>query len=167
MKVLFLDVDGVLNHFPVESPIERSAVRYLNSVVSRTGARIVIASNWRKRASHTKVAKALHAKGFRGKLIGATPALYTKVEGIYYPRGEEVRQWLEGEDHPNWHRKENGPIEAFAILDDSNYYPPEMEPYRVKPDPRVGFQKDDAERLVHILGESPVRQKHRFLRRDK
>lgn len=54
MKVIFLDVDGVLNSQDLFErcgeelvPIDEENIRYLKEIVDATGAQIVLSSSWR------------------------------------------------------------------------------------------------------------------------
>lgn len=53
MRVLFLDIDGVLNHRAVfvpgdVAPICPVALARLKALIERTGATIVVSSTWRR-----------------------------------------------------------------------------------------------------------------------
>ena len=49
MKIIFLDIDGVLNQTgnAASLPFDPNCVMYLNHVIKETGAHIVISSAWR------------------------------------------------------------------------------------------------------------------------
>lgn len=115
-KILFLDLDGVVNsldwwhrrgprrklgHDPVYE-IDPRAVARLNEIVDRTGADVVISSAWRKLHSLPDIARYLEQRGFRGRVVGVTPTL------PFSPRGHEIASWLR--DHPY--------VRRFVILDD-------------------------------------------------
>lgn len=105
MKVLFLDVDGVLNSqrwpssFMPERAIDPQAMQLLNDLVGRTGAEVVVSSTWR--LLEPDMAGRLARNGFVGQVIGQTP----EIRGA--PRGREIVTWLS--QHPD--------VERFAILD--------------------------------------------------
>lgn len=46
-KLLFLDIDGVLNHVKGDAPIDTDCLRNLKKVVDATGAEIILISSWR------------------------------------------------------------------------------------------------------------------------
>ena len=46
--VIFLDVDGVLNHENSEYGLEQSHIALLHRLVSATGAQLVLISTWKK-----------------------------------------------------------------------------------------------------------------------
>ncbi len=137
MRVLFLDMDGVVNsarYFEVLSKrqyrkargkakaegrerktfvdmIDPDAVPHLNAIVERTGCKVVISSSWRTPWTYAEIESMLRSRGFRGSVIGSTP---TKIAASGPPRetqrGTEIQAWLDG--YPE--------VEAFAILDDSD-----------------------------------------------
>ncbi len=121
-KVLFLDIDGVLNSEAfVESRgprpsgkgleldlwhLDRNAVALLQRIVDETGCMVVVSSDWRRepfKPGFQRTCDALLASGLRGRPVGATPVL-TDVErlelfgvgwgGNYTPRWMECQAWL-------------------------------------------------------------------------
>lgn len=110
MKILFLDLDGVLNSqrsctafggYPMElheSCWDQVAVALIRRLCD-AGVQCVLSSAWRKTHHFQRVAKA-----FRLPIIGATPSAPTGR------RGEEIQEWL----------RENSAmgITHWAIVDD-------------------------------------------------
>lgn len=106
MKLIFLDIDGVLNHeeyyernntlkkhikpYP-DSDIDEKSMSNLNSIIEKTDANIVITSNWRIRRSIEELQDLFNYKGFKGKIIDKTPNLRTN-NSIF--RGNEIHYWL-------------------------------------------------------------------------
>jgi hypothetical protein len=128
LKLIFLDIDGVLNSSryareqalkarrkPMNrflqrtaSEIDPAAVACLNEIVRRSGARIVITSSWRLRHSLKHISRCLRKRGYDGpQLLGSTPI----VPGM--TRGYEVAKWL-GQNFPLALIRE-----PFVILDDA------------------------------------------------
>ena len=113
MKVIFLDIDGVLNSwawtdkegeresFPGWNKVDPEACARLNRIVEATGAKVVISSTWRKALRLSEIRGVLAKCGAKVDVIGATPVLWK-------PRGLEIQSWLDGPDD----------VEAFVILDD-------------------------------------------------
>lgn len=106
MKVLFLDIDGVVNA-QATAQRHRGVIGidpYMAFLVGKiqldTGCEIVLSSSWRLwPKSKAEVEKQV------AKLYGVTPNLKGKTD-----RGCEVKQWLEA--HPE--------VERYAILDDNS-----------------------------------------------
>lgn len=120
--VIFLDVDGVLNsaeyhrerHVRGRKPLDPVAVRRLNHLTDRTGARIVISSSWRQ-WGFLNVRQMLKDAGVTGWIVSRTPILDSgRTEtGIYgwVPRGVEIASWL---------ASTRTPVDRFVILDDED-----------------------------------------------
>ena len=110
MKVIFLDIDGVLNSDEyvdrvkksdiqgIERDIDIEKVKLLKRAIDETGAKVVLSSSWRytKNASYLK--ELLANYGIR---LDSTPYIQDK-------RGLEIKKWL----------SENQGVEDFLIIDD-------------------------------------------------
>lgn len=118
LKIIFLDIDGVLNNQRLiaelyskaahdgvsvaEAPfiLDPAAIDRLNRIIDATGAQVVISSSWKERGEEF-VRRKLRAKGFTGTIIGCT--------GTYPPRHNEIAMWLAAHE---------GQVESFIILED-------------------------------------------------
>lgn len=130
MKIIFLDIDGVLNNkdtyttsrerkisaaqelegLSFEDIIERfmiepHLVEHLNKIVEQTRAKIVVSSTWRKGRSIEQLQSALEYHGFKGEVISKTPTLETY-------RGTEIQKWLDENAELN--------VINFIIIDDDS-----------------------------------------------
>jgi len=85
MKLIFLDIDGVLNSHG-NPKIEPDKVLFLNEIVKETGAEVVITSTWRIGQSIDMLQKTLNDLGFTGIVVGKTAELWC--------RGEEIDNYL-------------------------------------------------------------------------
>lgn len=103
MKVIFLDVDGVLNHSGCPEweqgdhrVLDPECVRRVREVCDRTGARIVVSSTWRL-GNGMDILRA----EFGPRIIGETPSIDRKVGGLYVsvPRRDEIAAWID--EHPD------------------------------------------------------------------
>lgn len=132
MRVVFLDVDGVLNRADFEpaddrglaSWIERELAARLTALVRATGAVLVLSSSWREDEQLDDLRAELTAAGIDAPLVGVTPVLYGQ------PRWAEIQAWCAA----------HAPA-AIAILDDL----PDMGPlaaFHVRTDDAAGL--DDA-----------------------
>ena len=116
MKIIFLDINGVLNHqlwFKEsykkykkcstdkeyeDSMIDDSKVALLNELIKKTNAKVVISSSWRKEYTIKQMQTILERKGFKGEIIDSTPVLsFSGIKDYKYsvPRGNEIKAWLE------------------------------------------------------------------------
>lgn len=137
MKVIFLDVDGVLNSVADKWSTELSTESHLlllKQLVDTTGAKIVLSSSWRKIPSLLSVLEA--------KLQSLGLSIYSSTRSVPGTRGIEIKDWLthSGED-----------IEQFVILDDDS----DMDEYTntnlVHTRASIGLQPDDVAKAKEIL----------------
>lgn len=120
-KIIFLDVDGVLNRFPPHPgdatswPPKREEtidditteslgwlpepVSIIVDLVKNHGCKIVISSTWRSYMSMVEFEKGLGLP--TGSVIG-------KTKSLIYGRGQEIELWI----------KENNHTDPFVIIDD-------------------------------------------------
>lgn len=145
MKILFLDIDGVLNchrwwrirtkeqrAFDEKDPlgirggVDPYAMSLLNNLLSDTDAQVVVSSTVRKLHSLEELRQVLKGYGFRGMIIDKTPKLDKEVktktgETLYYgkTRGAEIQHWLDYSGHVYG-------ITGYAIVDDDSDMKPLM-----------------------------------------
>ena len=141
MKVIFLDVDGVLNSAQDGYSIRLSTdshLRLLQRITKETGVKIVRSSSWR--IGFTTASKNLLArfKEYGLELMDCTPELSGAC------RGDEIRKWLEEFEVEN-------DVERFAILDDEADMAEFTESNLIQTDTNVGLQKADAVRCIKLL----------------
>jgi hypothetical protein len=151
MKVIFLDFDGVLNSWrwyknlalagrkPSMRPddqIDPKAVSVLNTIIEKTGAKVVVSSTWRIARSVEQLQEILTKYGFAGQVIGKTP----RLGGPRPQRGDEIQVWLD----------ENPGVERFVIIDDDSDMVHLMNRL-VRTDMKKGLTKAHAEEVVKLL----------------
>lgn len=120
MKVIFLDIDGVLNHqdwyvrrqeevkqddIVAQYPFyefDPESVKQLNRIINETGAKVVVSSTWRIGRSVEQLQGILNRVGFTGEVIDRTPSFHAKGDdndgnriGYTVPRGCEIDWWLD------------------------------------------------------------------------
>lgn len=136
MKVLFLDVDGVLNTFTAGGlyALTRSKLRLLEQIVKDTGCEIVLSSTWRKdQYAFRKLVKKLAYRDLN--IAGTTPVLWN------VPRGEEIDAWL----------KEHSETTRYAILDDNSDMLDHQLRNFFQTDGDYGLTRTIAYRVIHHL----------------
>jgi len=168
MKILFLDIDGVLNHSatrhsspttaePLPIPIAPECMVRLNRLVVETGAKIVISSSWRLFARWQDLGPALVRHGLVADVVGETPYLVNDATWLenwrlregspftfeHLERGWEIREWIAA--HPE--------VTAFVILDDCSDMD-ELKPWLVLTHPIDGLDDPDVERAKWLLERS-------------
>lgn len=164
-KILFLDIDGVLNterqhDHCVEAgaayvdnfgyAFDPVAVANLKKIVDETGADIVISSSWKFWGLST-MQKLWARRDLSGQVIDITPntvsdelLLSVDLSFMELPagKGSEIKEWL----------SDNGnQVTHYAILDDVPDMLPEQQSHFVQTDPRVGITEDDADKVISIL----------------
>jgi len=145
VRVLFLDIDGVLNRkgfqpqetLGLRSWIEPELAVRLCDVLRATNAQIVLASDWRLNREIQELRDELHAAGIDVSLIGTTPDLTGQ------PRWREVEAWMV---------EHNLARDAMAIIDDKYDMGP-LSARFVRVSPLNGLD-DQAARAIRALFEA-------------
>jgi hypothetical protein len=155
MRVIFLDIDGVLNSVEYArrteftdwpaGHIDPDAVARLNQLVERTSAKIVISSSWRKLLDPEEMHRVLSEAGLVADVIGETPDFFKlefwerPVDGPF-ERGHEIQAWLD--EHPE--------VETFVIFDDDSDMAHLLDRF-IQTDHQFGLQLEHVERAVELL----------------
>lgn len=169
MRVIFLDMDGVLNSagFFADTRgtkeqtnwasdewwaqgVDPQAVRRLNAILDATGALVVFSSSWRYHVDPEQMQRVLELRGFRGRVLNRTPLTTELPESLRDGRrGTEILAWL---------TEHRGQIETFAILDDIGPESfPGLEDHLIKTSWAEGLQDNHVSRVVSVLqGLSPA-----------
>ena len=149
LKVLFLDVDGVLNsaRYLRENPgafdrkdeskhFDPAACARLDRVLFSTGAKVVVSSTWRLTNTTSQIERFLISRGAASaRIIGATPPSWAGSR-----RGDEIQEYLDG--HPG--------VTRFAIVDDDSDML-HLIPRLVKTTWEEGLLDDHVEKLIRML----------------
>jgi len=116
MRILFLDMDGVMNnakssHLPDQFfPIEPYAVLLLDRIIQATGCKIVLSSSWRHMPDWREILKKRMPSI---EILDRTPRYSSSskygVDERDLCRGHNIQDWLD--EHPE--------VERYAIVDDS------------------------------------------------
>lgn len=132
MRIIFLDIDGVMNHqlwfesilgkpeFKREKKndyrryFSTFAVKLLNNLTDETGAKIVVSSSWRNGRTVAQLRKMFRDNGITGKVIDKTPYLSYEGYSSSVPRGCEIHAWLE------INKKKFGDSVKYVIFDDDS-----------------------------------------------
>ena len=159
-RIIFLDVDGVLNCSTSKSychddicgvitGIDSDKVKRLAKIVEATGAEIVLSSDWKdgwskyytsSKPSHAKyLDNHLYKKG-RLTIKDKTPIT---SKGSWF-RGEEILAYL----------RSHKDVENYVILDDTffeDFSIKEISEHLVLTEYKVGLTDDDVEKAIRIL----------------
>ena len=174
MKVLFLDIDGVLNSenwfayriYCVKNNmvnilmnfvdtddrnikhkltmLDDRAIANLNRIIEETGCKVVLSSSWR---SSRKSVNDLTQ--YILKIKGFKYELYGVTPRLQRDefgtqRGEEIQMWMDKESEKN-------KIESFVILDDDTDILPEQMKNFIHIDGQVGLIDKDVVTAIKIL----------------
>eukprot|EP00746_Dinoflagellata_sp_MGD_P030020 gnl/MRDRNA2_/MRDRNA2_171120_c0_seq1.p1 gnl/MRDRNA2_/MRDRNA2_171120_c0~~gnl/MRDRNA2_/MRDRNA2_171120_c0_seq1.p1 ORF type:complete len:279 (+),score=62.54 gnl/MRDRNA2_/MRDRNA2_171120_c0_seq1:97-933(+) len=143
--LIFLDVDGVLNHpKAINAPrrLDPAKLQLLASLVKRTGAAIVLSTTWRVNAlSKLALIDSLCEVGlFEDCIVGETPDI------TQHERTREISAWLD--DHPP------ASSSRWVALDDLElgYENPKlMSGHFVCVDSAIGLSERDVEQAAALL----------------
>jgi len=162
VKVLFLDIDGVLNGHEYDAEAEscnirRECVKRLSRVVKETGCKIVISSAWRYMIhggamTLTGFAYMLRTHGLIGitNIVGYTEKDAETPGDENDERARQCLNWL------NWWKNlpGDGPVvSAFAAVDDIDFEWARHGIPAVVTSGAIGLTDADADRLIELLGK--------------
>ena len=172
MKIIFLDIDGVLNVYCESRDkwgciFHQHLVDNLEYIIEKTGVKIVISSSWKSGFTMddgtyieglTGLKQMWIDRNLPGEIIDITPYAQEVVENTdieFYDlvdRGHEIRLWLD-----------RNPVDNYCIIDDDNDVLEEQRGNFVRTanntnhgdcvDIGYGLTKICAERVVEILNE--------------
>ena len=141
MKVLFLDIDGVVNNERTKAnfegliAIDPTMAALVQRIVRNTGCEVVLSSSWRLyQYSRDEVERKVC------KFADITPILYA-------PRGYEIKAWLTL--HPE--------IQHYAILDDAESILPEQRANFFQTTWESGLTDDIALAVEKHLNEKTIK----------
>lgn len=158
MKVIFLDIDGVLNHesyyhwrydqivqnhkifsYPY-SEFSPDSVKQLNRILKETGAEIILSSTWRF-DKMDYLQNLFKEVGIEKPIRDITPDLYN-VFNSHCCRGKEIEKFLN--EHPE--------ISKYVILDDDNDMEDYQRPFFVRTNAYAdGLNEERANKAIEIL----------------
>lgn len=164
-KVIFLDIDGVLNTQQHQQALRAkgvatsdkwgalfnpSAVHRFKYIIEQTGADIVLISSW-KFLGLEAMRQMWSERGLPGKVLDITPSsesdellLSIDLEQDDLPnpcKGAEIEAWL------SLHAKPNA---SYVIIDDEAIVLPEQRDRFVQTKPEVGLSEQDAECAIFV-----------------
>lgn len=157
MKVIFLDIDGVVNCDTTDTYtsdgwifVDDFLVERVAQIVKATNAKIILSSTWREGwnsvcypedndISFNELSAKFAEYGMH--FTDKTPDLRHGPRS-YVHRGREIAAWLEA--HKHWN------IESFVILDDWNDMD-ELSDHLVQTLPRNGISEDNVQEAIKML----------------
>lgn len=155
MKIIFLDVDGVLNTPSTQARcngyigIDENKLPFLKQIVENTGAEIVLVSTWKEHWERLVSRKYLQ-DAFANHLDEKLNPIGLKVldktancrDGVWYSRGEGILDYLA------YHK-----VSSFVILDDLqfDYDGCELTDNFVQPNEKEGLTVEHVKKAIEIL----------------
>lgn len=141
MKILFLDIDGVVNCVKTAQRhrgmigIDPYMALLVDRIIQATGCKVVLSSTWRLFEESRKEVKKQVCD-----FIDVTPRMF---DGIYAhkERGHEIKDWLD--KHPE--------VTKYAILDDNSDMLDEQLPNFFKTSWASGLDQDIANMVIAHL----------------
>lgn len=148
MRIIFLDVDGVLNSAAFaqrvfenegirifnEDMLDKCAITYLKQIVEATGAEIVLSSSWRKIPRlKKKLSRQLSEYGL---------SIYSDTPYVGKERGDDISQWFADHD--------DVVVESYVILDDDADMNIHL-PHLVKTSFEYGLEKKHVQCVIDKL----------------
>ena len=162
MKIIFLDIDGVLNannpssksHYKLFSGIDSDKLKQLARIVQQTDAKIVLTSswktNWRPALAPYKhePGTAAHTRYLNNHLQKQNITIFdvTRERNHDY-RGGGIRKWLD--QHPE--------VTSWVVLDDEvyiDYKETHILPSLVQIDTNNGLTFEKANLAIQMLNKS-------------
>lgn len=162
MKVIFLDIDGVLNCDTSKSychddkcgiivGIDSDKVKRLAKIVEATDAQIILSSDWKD--------------GWNKYYTGRKPSHVKYLDNHLYKKGKLIIKdktpdtnkgsWFRGEEILTYLRTHSG-IDNYVILDDTffdDFTIKEIEEHLVLTDYKVGLTDENVKDAIKILLE--------------
>ena len=101
-KVIFLDIDGVMNshdtctdhELGLVSWLDAKNVAILNAIAQATGAAVVVSSTWRLTMPFDELCATFVAAGCVAEIVGITPDIDARR------RDHEIQAWLAAQPEP-------------------------------------------------------------------
>jgi len=136
MKIIFLDIDGVLNnHASLTDGVHLLWEKCLliEDLCEHTGAKVVVSSVWRLGTDIKELKHILWRSGL-SQVIDKTP---NSKKGF---RGDEVRMWMQDKV-----------VERYVIIDDDSDFHEDQKPFHIHTDMRTGVSRKHIKDAIKIL----------------
>lgn len=165
MKVIFLDVDGVLNSEEFlesnhKEAINRASVSILKDIIDKTGAVVVLSSGWKLWFDENMMPRDGYAQQLSDVLHEYDIALFDKTPDFSTEeiraaktfskvKAQEITAWLHA------HKI----VRKYVVLDDLYLGVPEINAHLVKTDARIGITEQDATCVIDMMNTQETEMK--------
>lgn len=152
MKIIFLDIDGVLNSVQYDRSrtheqgnIDETRLPLLKEIVDETQALIVLSSSWRKHWSKESCQCDNIGKELNDIFSKYQLSIYDRTPcSDNNDRADEIRMWLANNDN----------VETFVIFDDIPFgWGVDLQEHLVKTDSRIGrgLEEKHIQKAIELL----------------
>lgn len=157
MKVIFLDVDGVLNsekflEHNKNQAIDRNSIGILKNIIDKTGAVIVMSSGWRLWFDDNMLPQDGYSQclyeilcEFNLKLFGKTPDFSTEEirtrKTFSHVKAKEIIAWL----------NEHEFVDKYVVIDDLDLKNEAINAHLVRINGQVGITEADARHIIDMI----------------
>lgn len=176
-RVIFLDIDGVLNSVQYYGKVyyrnlrmmgrlvcdfDPKAVKRLNYICAVTGAHVVLSSTWRLGKSLDDLRRLFKRVGLDCLLVGKTERFHSG--DFIVPRGCEIKDFYNKHyDYPSYYERVGSKLKGYLILDDDSDMLYEQRDHFLKTDGRYGLTDDDVPKAIEILMKPlPIREEVKY-----
>lgn len=135
MKVIFLDIDGVLNTNS-DREISNDKLKLLSELVSKTGANVVLSSSWRNWWNNpkTNISGSFITK-WKNQFLDNNLSITLTTE-LECPKNLSIEKFIIQHD-----------VKCFAVLDDQNVFDKNI----VQTNGDIGLTHFDCQKAAHFL----------------
>jgi hypothetical protein len=156
IKVIFLDIDGVLRP-ATQSGFNKRCVGYINQMVAETGAKVVLSSTWRYYMD--EVEKQFPENGIKFEIFDVTSTFsISKYDDnqswipdyMEVPRGIEIQGWLKEFNSMDQY------VESYVILDDGSDILLTQLPHYIQVDQVKGLTKQNLKDSIRVLNSFEI-----------
>ena len=135
MKVIFLDIDGVLNTNS-DREISSDKLKLLSELVSKTGADVVLSSSWRNWWNHPKInVPGSFITKWKNQFLDNNISITLTTE-LECPKNISIEKFIIQHD-----------VKRFVVLDDQNVFDKNL----VQTNGDIGLTHSDCQKASQLL----------------
>ncbi len=161
-KLIFLDIDGVLNSFEFQSKtndwdkgkksqIDPVTIPLLNDIILSTKAKVVLSSTWRI-LYYDVLIEILKELGCVAEIIDRTPQTHYKAKKYRHcQRGMQIQEWID--NNQNIFNSSLG--DKFIIIDDGEDMG-HLREHLIKTSGLCGLTKENVQMAIKKLNGEPI-----------
>lgn len=152
MKVIFLDIDGVLNgncYTPENNNagvlIDNARLKLIKQIVDATDAKLVLSSSWKEHWEIDTDKCDETGKEMNSSFADEGLSIYDKTTTHQGNRKKEIIEWM----------KTHSDVKNFVVIDDSPFEEDDLKDHFVLTSQiRYGIDEDDVKKAIMILNSN-------------